>query len=327
MDRKKFIKNSVGFLGMSIVAPSILGGNKLMACDVVNTETAGPFPTLLPGNLVRTNIVGTRTGIPLTINIKVHNSNGCAALENVTVDIWHCDKDGYYSQYGGTQMQQVDYTNEDFLRGRQITDSSGQVTFTSIFPGWYTSRATHIHVHIYDSNGNTLSITQIAFPEGTNSAVATVNASTANGYTKGMNGYTYNNSDNVFSDGTTTQMSIISGSVSAGYTLDWDVYVNAGTVGIEEASLKQFQIRQNYPNPCKTYSSVPVVLRTPSEVKMKILSTDGKLVSEQSHNRLTAGEHNIQLDVANLSIGKYIYSVEISNSQGVFTQSKMFIKQ
>lgn len=327
MERRSFIRNGIGFLGMALVAPSLLAENEAIACDVVNTETAGPFPTLLPGNFVRSNIVGTRTGIPLTININVFNVNGCSALENVTVDIWHCDKDGNYSQYGGIPMQTTDYTNEDFLRGRQITDSSGNVSFTSIFPGWYTSRATHIHVHIYDNNGNTLSITQIAFPEGTNSAVETVNASTANGYTKGMNGYTYNNSDNVFSDGTSTQMSTITGDVTNGYTLNWDVYVNAGSLGVDTLALEQFQIRQNYPNPCSTYSTVPLVLRSLSDVTIKILTADGKLMSEKSYNSLGIGEHNMNLDIQQLAAGKYIYSVTVSNTQGNFTQSKMFIKQ
>ena len=115
-----------------------------------------------------------------------------------------------------------------FLRGRQTTDANGLVTFTTIFPGWYTGRATHIHVHIYNSGGTSLLVTQIAFPEASSSAVATVNASTANGYTKGMTGYTYNASDNVFSDDTAgTEIAAITGSIAAGYILTHTINVNA----------------------------------------------------------------------------------------------------
>jgi protocatechuate 3,4-dioxygenase beta subunit len=99
------------------------------------------------------------------------------------------------------------------------------VTFTSIFPGWYTSRATHIHVHIYNASGTSLLVTQIAFPEGSNSAVALVNASTANGYTKGLSGYTYNAADNVFSDSVANELSTVTGSVAAGFILTHTINV------------------------------------------------------------------------------------------------------
>ncbi len=125
-------------------------------------------------------------------------------------------------------MQTVDYTAVHFLRGRQTTDSNGLVTFTSIFPGWYQSRATHIHTHVYTSAGASLLISQISFPEGSGSAVALVNASTANGYTKGMTGYTYNASDDVFKDDTTgAQTGTVTGSVSGGYALAITLYAAA----------------------------------------------------------------------------------------------------
>ena len=127
-------------------------------------------------------------------------------------------------------MQTIDYTAVHFLRGRQVTDSNGLVTFTSIFPGWYTSRATHIHVHIYNASGTSLLITQIAFPEGSSSAVTTVNGTggVAYGYTKGMTGYTYNASDNVFSDDTAgAELASVTGSLSGGYVLTHTIYVAA----------------------------------------------------------------------------------------------------
>lgn len=192
------------------------------SCSVTSSETAGPFPTKSPSSLVKSNIVMDRTGVGFTVNITIKNTNAsCAVLKGALVDIWHCDKDGYYSEYGGTTMQTVDYTGSayHFLRGRQTTDDNGLVTFTSIFPGWYSGRATHIHVHIYNASGTSLLVTQIAFPEGTNSAVALVNASTANGYTKGMSGYTYNAADGVFSDSIANELSTVTGSVAAGFVL------------------------------------------------------------------------------------------------------------
>jgi len=195
-------------------------------CSVTPSETAGPFPTKSPSSLVKSDITSDRTGVPLTINITIQNKNAnCAALAGALVDIWHCDKDGYYSEYGGTGMQSADFTSVHFLRGRQTTNANGLVSFTSIFPGWYSGRATHIHVHVYNSAGTSLLVTQIAFPEGSGSAVVLVNASTSNGYTKGMSGYTYNANDNVFSDGFTSELATVTGSVATGFTLTHKINV------------------------------------------------------------------------------------------------------
>src|SRR5262245_18703038 len=67
----------------------------------------------------------TRVGIPLTLTIKVFDSqNACAAMPNVQVDIWHCSAEGLYS------AEDVESTvGETWLRGYQITDSNGQVQF------------------------------------------------------------------------------------------------------------------------------------------------------------------------------------------------------
>lgn len=241
MNRKGFLK-SLGLAGVTAVAAPLLihcgsdddvisssSGTSTESgstgCSATNTETEGPFPTKSPSTLVQNNIVSDRTGVPFTIAITVQNVNAsCAILQGALVDIWHCDKDGNYSEYGGTGMQSANYTSVHFLRGRQTTDANGQVSFTSIFPGWYNGRATHIHVHVYNSAGQSLLVTQIAFPEGSDSAVVQVAAST--GY-KGMNGYTYNANDNVFGDGTSNEMSSISGSVSGGFALTHTIKVSA----------------------------------------------------------------------------------------------------
>lgn len=237
MQRKEFLKR----LGMaSLIVPLFSGCSSEEDdpavnttgtsgdCTITNSETAGPFPTKSPSTLERVDIRADRTGVDLDVEITIQNlNNDCQVLEGAIVDIWHCDKDGYYSEYGGTSMQSIDYTAVHFLRGRQITNVEGKVAFTTIFPGWYQSRATHIHVHIYDSSGKSLLVTQIAFPEGNNSAVQLVNAASDYGYTKGMSGYTYNANDNVFGDGVSTEMSVITGSVSEGFNLTHTIVVSA----------------------------------------------------------------------------------------------------
>ena len=193
------------------------------SCTVAPTETEGPFPTKTPSSYVRSDIKDGKTGYALAITINVTNANAsCAALAGALVDIWHCDAEGNYSEYGGTGMQATNYQSVHFLRGRQVTNTSGQVTFTSIFPGWYSGRATHIHVHVYSATGTSLKVTQIAFPEGSGTAVTAVN-----GYAKGLNGYTPNASDNVFSDGVALELATVTGSTTAGFQLSWALAVPA----------------------------------------------------------------------------------------------------
>ncbi|AHJ98806.1 dioxygenase family protein [Hymenobacter swuensis] len=242
MERKNFLKSLfVGALSAPVVLAACstddadavtpdttgttgtTGGTTSGNCSVAPTETEGPFPTKVPSSYVRSDITDGRTGHKLTARITILNSNNsCAALAGALVDIWHCDAAGNYSEYGGTGMQSTNYQAVHFLRGRQTTDANGLVTFTSIFPGWYSGRATHIHVHVYSANGTSLKVTQIAFPEGTGSAVAAVN-----GYTKGLSGYTINASDNVFSDGVSLELATVTGSTSAGFELSINLAVPA----------------------------------------------------------------------------------------------------
>jgi protocatechuate 3,4-dioxygenase beta subunit len=240
MQRKDFLKNGLKMIGLAAVAPLAIscaketldattsgtgiGTGSTGACAVSPSETAGPFPTKTPSSLVTNDIRSDRTGVPFTINITINNSNAsCAALAGAIVDIWHCDKDGYYSEYGGTGMQSANFTSVHFLRGRQVSNANGLVSFTSIFPGWYSGRAPHIHVHVYSASGTSLLVTQIAFPTD---VCNTVYTTATNYYTKGKQD-TSNAADNVFSDSLASELATVSGSVSAGYVLSHIVTVAA----------------------------------------------------------------------------------------------------
>lgn len=245
MERKKFLKDGLTALGLATVLPlackkssgdssssgssSSSSGDSSSSgsCTVTSTETAGPYPTVTPSSYVRSNIVDGQTGVPLTIKIYIKNvNNSCAALSGALVDIWHCTAEGYYSEYTDTPgggYATVDYTSSHFLRGRQTTDSDGLVTFISIFPGWYSPRAPHIHAHIYNSSGTSLLITQIAFPTDVCNTVYTTVSPYSN---RGVQD-TANTADMVFSDSLSNELSSVTGSVSAGYVLTHTIYVSA----------------------------------------------------------------------------------------------------
>lgn len=235
MDRKKFIRN--GILGIASLATA----SKLLescsksdneeidssstdgSCTVSPSETKGPFPIKTPSQLVLENIKSDRIGVALLINLKIENKkNDCEPLSGVLVDVWHCDKDGNYSEYGGTQMQQADYTTVHFLRGRQTSDTNGNVSFISIYPGWYQGRAPHVHVEVLSTSGTSLLVTQIAFPETISSQVYSSTNYAAHGQAD-----TANTKDNVFSDSLADELATISGNLTDGYTLTKTITVSA----------------------------------------------------------------------------------------------------
>lgn len=187
-------------------------------CTVTPEETAGPYPdkTGMLGNqaFFRRDITEGKTGLPLTVVLSVVNvKSACSPVANVNVEIWHCDKDGVYSEYGG-QPGVADQTGTTFLRGIQTTDASGLVTFSTIYPGWYQGRVTHIHIQIFASGSTTpLKTTQLAFPDSANAAVYSQSAY----YTKGQNSLT-DATDMVFGDGDTHELAALSGDTVSGYT-------------------------------------------------------------------------------------------------------------
>jgi len=208
------------------------------SCSVIPTETNGPYPAdgttslnvLALSGIVRSDIrssfgssTTTAAGVPLTVTLTLVNTNSsCASLAGYAIYIWHCNQAGLYSLYS------AGVTGENYLRGVQATDGSGQVTFTTIFPACYSGRWPHIHFEVYPSLATATSVSnvvktsQIAMTEA---ACDTVYASS--GYSASVTNFSQVSlsTDNVFSDGATLETPTITGSVSAGYAL-------ALTVGI-----------------------------------------------------------------------------------------------
>lgn len=191
------------------------------SCTLTPTETEGPYP--YPGGeltnpLDRSDITESQTGIPLSLTINiVDTNNSCAVVSGARVDIWHCNKDGYYSGYANQPgiSGTLSYVGKTFLRGYQLSGSDGNVKFTTIYPGWYTGRATHIHFEVY-VDSVLKKTTQIAFPQTINDAVdvSTLYAGL------GVNPVT-NANDSVFGDSATDLASetiTLTGSISAGYS-------------------------------------------------------------------------------------------------------------
>ena len=109
--------------------------------------------------------------------------------------------------------------NQNYLRGVQVSDASGLLSFTTIFPGCYSGRWLHIHFEVYrsvalaTSGSNDVRTSQLALPQDVCSTVynggSAFSASVRNLAQISLA------SDNVFgNDRAATQMATVTGSLN-----------------------------------------------------------------------------------------------------------------
>lgn len=122
-----------GAIPECVVRPALTGGpyfvdERLNRSDIRTDPSTGEF----------------KQGVPMRIKVIVSrlDSSACTVFPGMTVDVWHCDAQGVYSDVTDPDFNTV---GQQFLRGYQITDDSGVAEFTTIYPGWYPGRAVHIH--------------------------------------------------------------------------------------------------------------------------------------------------------------------------------------
>ncbi|OWY93800.1 hypothetical protein PHMEG_00036666 [Phytophthora megakarya] len=116
-------------------------------CILEPEVTQGPY--YVNGELVRSDIREDQQGVDLYAEIQIIDVNTCEPVEGLYLDFWHCNATGVYSGIVASgNGDSSDTTNVDktFLRGLTPTDEDGVASYTSIFPGHYTSRATHMHI-------------------------------------------------------------------------------------------------------------------------------------------------------------------------------------
>ena len=165
ISRRTLLVSTLGAAVATVVAactgraPSATAGSSptavaTPACTVTPTETEGPY--FIDERLNRSDITTdpsggpARPGVPLTITFNVARvgAGGCTALAGAQVDVWHCDALGVYSDVRAQGTVGMRY-----LRGYQLTDRAGVATFATIYPGWYSGRAVHIHFKVRTFTG------------------------------------------------------------------------------------------------------------------------------------------------------------------------------
>jgi protocatechuate 3,4-dioxygenase beta subunit len=159
---------------------SVFGGDPAYAASCVAltpTKEIGPY--FVEEKLNRSNVTTDPdtgvavVGVPLSLTLTLLDEDaGCAPLEGAQFDIWHAAPTGLYSDESGEGT-----LGKKWLRGYQVSDASGKVSFTTVYPGWYSGRAVHIHARIrqFDSTGNATYdfLTQLFFDDSLSDTVYT----------------------------------------------------------------------------------------------------------------------------------------------------------
>jgi protocatechuate 3,4-dioxygenase beta subunit len=194
------------------------------SCAVTPEGEIGPyFADDSASGFNRSNVVSNidgssaQSGVPLVLTVTVIDTEkGCTPYANAQIDIWHCNASGVYSDIASENT-----SSESWLRGYQVTDANGQVTFTTIIPGWYAGRTTHIHLRVRStyseasSTSDGTNTTQLFFTQTLDDTLATTVAP----YSAEGTNPTTNAGDHVYSGETNgANFLALSGDPTSGYT-------------------------------------------------------------------------------------------------------------
>jgi protocatechuate 3,4-dioxygenase beta subunit len=117
-------------------------------CVVTPTYQEGPFyiDTVRSG-LARHDVTEGLAGAPLRLRLTLVEAQTCAPCADLPVDIWSASPAGWYSGVDNALLIDgaPDETGRTYMRGHQVTDADGVVTFLTLFPGWYELTPPHIH--------------------------------------------------------------------------------------------------------------------------------------------------------------------------------------
>ncbi|ORY90130.1 Intradiol ring-cleavage dioxygenase [Leucosporidium creatinivorum] len=137
------------------------------SCTLTPQVTQGPYYHEA-GHPIRQNMAEDQLGLLFYMDVGIIDVNTCEPVEGVLVDLWHANTTGHYAghadpdpdlywegpaPYGVRKGLLTKFprwnTFETWLRGAWPTNKNGVAQFTSIFPGYYTGRATHVHIKVH----------------------------------------------------------------------------------------------------------------------------------------------------------------------------------
>lgn len=220
------LSGTVGTGGAPTSIPSVATAGTLPACVVRPALTEGPY--FVDEKLNRSDIRSdpsdgsVKEGLPLQLAFRVSQvgNDSCTPLAGATVDVWHCDALGVYSDATDPGFNT---RGKKFLRGYQVTDTNGLAQFTTIYPGWYQGRTVHIHFKIRNDagSGSVFDFTsQLFFDDAVSDQVFAQPPYAARGQRT-----LRNEGDNIFQNGG-DQLTLQLAQAQAGYATTFDIGLN-----------------------------------------------------------------------------------------------------
>jgi len=186
VSRRRFLASGVAIastLQLQRTAWALGLGADAQVCVLNAEQEVGPY--YVADELLRSDVVEGKPGVPLALRIMVLDSRSCKPVANAAIDLWHCDALGLYSGFtkqnpmgpggpggpgfggpppGFDPNHAGDHGGPPegmgppppshptdkltFLRGIQLTDAQGVVNFQTVFPGFYMGRTNHIHFKV-----------------------------------------------------------------------------------------------------------------------------------------------------------------------------------
>ena len=231
----------------------------------------------------------------------------CAPIEGAVVDIWHANAAGRYSDIASEGT-----SGKEFLRGLQATDADGRAKFTTIFPGWYSGRAVHIHFKVRVFSGTTTTFefnSQLFFDPATANAIYAASPYSSRGTPDVANA-----ADNIYGSDGAKLLVALSPNGSGGYEGTFVVGLSGlpstgggtgtgtgtGSANTVAAALSATKFRRTAAN--------RRILRATSTVAERVkvrarLSRNGVTIASKTVTGVTAGVRSLDLAIPRATAG------------------------
>ncbi|MFT4122365.1 MAG: intradiol ring-cleavage dioxygenase [Microbacteriaceae bacterium] len=293
--------------------------------DTTDETTQGPFwvDEKLNRSDIRTNSDGTdeQDGVPLSLTITLYDVSDCGPQVGAYIDIWHANAEGVYSDVSGSgNPDEKGYT---WLRGYQVTDENGQVTFTTIYPGWYLSRAIHIHARVRisldetDEDATHNFTTQMFFDEEISQQVLATSA-----YKSDSDERTTNSTDAIYESALQVPLS---GDTSTGYTGSFQI--NLDFSDVEDATSTATATATATSTATATATATPTATPTATATSTGT-ATDADSASSGSTTTTTASDDDVDAKllvarVARRASGRRVLVLKLRNTEKVTARVRL----
>jgi protocatechuate 3,4-dioxygenase beta subunit len=308
-------RSALSALGGLVAAAPATAATTAGTVAVTPTMTEGPYwiDEMLRRFDVRNNTAtaassagAVQAGVPLALRINVLDARSGGPINGAHVDIWHANAYGLYSDEGG-QPGGSSTAGQNFLRGYQITGIDagpyaapvdGQVSFRTIWPGWYQGRAIHIHVRVRTYDGSAVATnytTQIFFSDADNDVV--LSGAAPYDTRSPRTDPTTDETDNILGGARSTNVVPVTGSVADGFAATFTIGLS-GVSSNAAADTKALVASIASARVTKAENgnrTLVVSVRTNGRVTVHAtLARDGKTLAKGSGN-LTAGTHSLRV--------------------------------